>query len=78
MISISLGVINLFPFPVLDGGHLVLLTVEAIRGKPMSKKVEMVINNIGAVALITLMVFIILNDVINWGARVDFLKQLSN
>ncbi|MCP4049930.1 MAG: RIP metalloprotease RseP [bacterium] len=76
MISISLGVINLFPFPVLDGGHVVLLGIEAVRKKRLSKKLETMVNNTGASILIALMLFIIVNDVINWKDRIVFLKKI--
>jgi regulator of sigma E protease len=76
MISISLGVINLFPFPVLDGGHLVFLGIEAIRRKPVSQKVEILISNIGAAILITLMVLVVFNDIRFWQFRSDFFKSL--
>ncbi|MEK9726731.1 MAG: RIP metalloprotease RseP [Candidatus Margulisiibacteriota bacterium] len=76
-ISISLGVINLLPFPVLDGGHLMFLLIETLRGKPLSKNVETFINNSAAIALITLMIFIVFNDVISWNDRVNLLKELN-
>lgn len=76
MISISLGVINLFPFPVLDGGHLVFLGIEAIRRKPVSQKVEILISNVGAAILITLMVLVVFNDIRFWQFRSDFFKSL--
>jgi regulator of sigma E protease len=76
-ISISLGVINLFPFPVLDGGHLLFLLIETLRGKPLSKNVEMVINNTAAFILIGLMMFIVFNDVISWNDRVNLIKEMN-
>ncbi len=76
-ISISLGVINLFPFPVLDGGHLLFLLIETLRGKPLSKNVETAINNTAAIVLITLMVFIVFNDVMSWNDRVNLLKEMK-
>lgn len=78
VISISLGVINLFPFPVLDGGHILLLCIEWLIRKPLNKKVETIVNNTGAAVLITLMVLIVANDIFNWGARVALLKKLTN
>ncbi|MFC1752060.1 RIP metalloprotease RseP [Thermoproteota archaeon] len=78
MISISLGVINLFPIPVLDGGHVVMILIEAVRGKRVTKKWETLVNNTGAMVLITLMVLIVFNDIIHWSDRVLFLKSLGN
>ena len=76
MISISLGVINLFPFPVLDGGHIIMLVIEAIRGKSLNQKWFVLINNIGAAALISLMVFIIVNDIRFWQDRINLFKSI--
>lgn len=75
MISISLGVFNLFPFPVLDGGHLVLLGIELVRGKPLSEKTTARIQQFGTVVLIVLMVLILFNDVSQWHARWKLLGQ---
>ena len=75
MISISLGVINLFPFPVLDGGHMVFLTLEAILRKPVSKKIEGYVNQAGALLLLSLMAFILFNDVKNWKSRSSLLNN---
>ncbi len=77
LISISLGVANLFPFPVLDGGHILFLAIEAVRGKRLSKKTETFIYNVSAAILIGLMVIIVVNDVLNWQGRVNLLNQLS-
>jgi regulator of sigma E protease len=76
LITISLGVINLFPFPVLDGGHLFFLGLEKLRGKPVSKRVEEVINGIGVVFLLILMMLILFNDIFFWKDRVDLLDKL--
>ena len=76
-ISISLGVINLFPFPVLDGGHLLFLLIETLRGKPLSKKAEAFINNAATFVLIGLMITIIFNDVINWNDRINLIKEMN-
>ena len=63
LLSISLGVLNLLPIPVLDGGQLTLLGIEAIRGKPLSEKSENFIYTGGAVMVGALMIFAIFNDV---------------
>jgi regulator of sigma E protease len=76
-ISISLGIVNLLPIPVLDGGHLLFLGIETFRKKRLSKKAEEIIGNAGAALLISLMVFIIFNDIINWNDRVSFLRNLT-
>ena len=63
LLSISLGVLNLLPIPVLDGGQLTLLGIEALRGKPLSEKSENYIYTSGAVLVGALMIFAIFNDV---------------
>ncbi|MHB8845581.1 MAG: RIP metalloprotease RseP [Nitrospirota bacterium] len=62
-ISLSLGMLNLLPIPVLDGGMLLFLAIEAIRKKPLSQKVMEVSQSIGAALLITLIVVVSYNDV---------------
>jgi regulator of sigma E protease len=62
-ISLSLGILNLLPIPVLDGGLLVFLTIEALRGKPLSQKVMGVAQSVGAALLITLIAVVSYNDV---------------
>ncbi|MBR3673236.1 MAG: site-2 protease family protein [Clostridia bacterium] len=64
IISLSLGVTNLLPFPPLDGGKVVLLIIEAIRKKPLSQKVEVAIQSVGFLALITLSIFVTYNDIL--------------
>ena len=63
LLSISLGVLNLLPIPVLDGGQLVMLGVEAVRGSPMPERVENLFFMFGWVAVGFLMIFAIFNDI---------------
>ena len=63
LLSISLGVLNLLPIPVLDGGQLTLLGIEALRGKPLTEKTENIIYTGGALMVGALMIFAIFNDV---------------
>jgi regulator of sigma E protease len=63
LLSISLAVLNLLPIPVLDGGQLTLLGLEALRGKPLSEKVENYIYSGGAILVGMLMIFAVFNDV---------------
>jgi len=63
-LSINLGIINLLPIPMLDGGHLVIYLVEAIRGRPISLKTLELILKIGIVILIALMIAVFYNDII--------------
>lgn len=62
LISVNLGIINLFPLPVLDGGHLIFLLIEKIKGSPVSERVQDFSFRIGAMALILLMGLALFND----------------
>ena len=62
-ISISLGLFNLFPIPLLDGGHIALNTIEGMRGKEFNKKTLETTFRIGIVVIGTLMAFTIINDI---------------
>lgn len=64
VISVSLGVTNLLPFPPLDGGKIFLLIIEAIRRKPLKQDTEMGIQMLGFIFLIGLSIFVTYNDVI--------------
>ncbi len=63
LLSVNLGVINLFPVPILDGGHLMFLGIEAIQGKPLSMRKREIAQQIGLFMLIALMVFVFYNDI---------------
>ena len=66
-ISISLGLINLFPIPMLDGGHLMFYTFEKILGRPLSQKTQEGFFRIGMILLLTLMFFTTFNDLKDLG-----------
>jgi regulator of sigma E protease len=63
LISISLGVLNLLPVPLLDGGHLMYYLVEIIKGKPVSEKALQIGQHVGIALLCILMAFAIYNDI---------------
>ena len=65
LISINLGVMNLLPFPALDGGRILLLLIEAIRRKPLNPKVEAALNGAGLILLMGLTAVITFKDIIN-------------
>ncbi len=65
MISANLGVMNLLPFPALDGGRLVFILIEAIFRKPVPKEKEAMVHMIGMALLMALMVFVLFNDIRN-------------
>ncbi len=62
LISVNLGIINLFPLPVLDGGHLLFLLIEKIKGTPVSEQVQEYFYRIGAMLLVVLMGLALFND----------------
>lgn len=64
VISVSLGITNLLPFPPLDGGKIFLLLIEAVRKKPLKQKTEIGIQMVGFVLLIGLSVFVTYNDIV--------------
>jgi regulator of sigma E protease len=68
VLSINLGIINLLPIPVLDGGHLLFCLIEAVSRKPVNLKVREVAHQVGFFVLILIMIFVIYNDI----ARVLF------
>jgi regulator of sigma E protease len=65
LLSLSLAIINILPFPVLDGGHLIIILIEGITRKEIPVKVKVAIQNTGFVILLLLMAFIIYNDILN-------------
>ncbi len=64
IININLGILNLLPIPILDGGHIVFLGIEAIRRKPLNEKVIAVAQRVGLAIILLIMAFAIYNDVI--------------
>ncbi len=64
MISISLGILNLMPIPILDGGLILFLIIEAIRKRPLTRKTMEIAQSIGAAVLITLIAVVSYNDVV--------------
>jgi len=69
LISTSIGLLNLFPIPVLDGGHLVFFFFEAIRGRPLPERIQDVGFRIGMTLVLTLMLVANGNDLIHYGGR---------
>ena len=65
LLSLSLAILNIMPFPVLDGGHLVMILIEAAIKREIPIKIKMAIQNTGLVLLLLLMAFIIYNDIIS-------------
>ena len=75
VLSINLGLINLFPIPILDGGHLLFFAVEAIRGRPLGPQAQEYGFRFGLILVLILMVFVTWNDLVQ--LRVfEFIKEL--
>ncbi len=66
IISINLGILNLFPIPILDGGHVVFMSIEAIRRKPLKTKTIEIAQKAGLFVILGIMVFALYNDVIRF------------
>jgi regulator of sigma E protease len=73
LVSVSLGVMNLLPIPVLDGGHLLFFALEAIKGAPIAEKVQLCFQQIGMVLLMSLMTLAVFLDI---EQRLDYIKHL--
>jgi regulator of sigma E protease len=66
LLSVNLAVLNLLPIPVLDGGHLLFLGVEAVRGRALSMQQRLRLSQVGFVVILAIMVFAIGNDLLRW------------
>ena len=64
MLSVSIGLLNLFPVPLLDGGHLLFYAIEATRGRPLSERAQEIGFRIGFALVVMLMIFTVFNDTI--------------
>jgi len=75
-INLAIAIFNLLPIPVLDGGHILFLALEKIRGKRLDPKAEQIITNIALACLVTMVVYVSWNDIIrNWGdALLKFIR----
>ena len=66
LISVNLGILNLLPVPVLDGGHILFFSIEAVIGRPVSLKTREIAQQIGIFLLMMLMVFVFYNDIMRF------------
>lgn len=66
LLSVSLAIFNLLPLPVLDGGHIILLAIEKIRGRALGLKAERIVTQIGVSFIVTLALFATYNDILNF------------
>jgi regulator of sigma E protease len=65
VLSVSIGLLNLFPVPLLDGGHLLFYAIEAVRGKPLSERAQELGFRIGFAIVVMLMIFATFNDILH-------------
>ena len=65
VLSVSIGLLNLFPIPLLDGGHLLFYAIEATRGRPLSERAQEVGFRIGLAIVVMLMIFATFNDIVH-------------
>jgi regulator of sigma E protease len=65
VLSVSIGLLNLFPIPLLDGGHLLFYGIEAVRGRPLSERAQEVGFRIGLAIVVMLMIFATFNDIVH-------------
>jgi regulator of sigma E protease len=65
MLSMTLAIINILPFPALDGGHFIFLLYEAVFRRPVSYKVQVVVQNVGIIILMLFMVYVVYNDILH-------------
>lgn len=69
VLSINLAVINFIPFPALDGGRVLFLLIEKLRGKPVNARIEAVVHNLGFALLMTLVILITYRDLVRFGGE---------
>lgn len=64
LLSINVGIMNLIPFPAFDGGRILFLIIEKIKGKPVKAETENLIHNIGFFLLLALLIYVTFNDIL--------------
>jgi len=69
LVSVNLGILNLLPIPILDGGHLFFFSMEALRRRPLEQKTQEILQQIGLIILASLMIFVFYNDIVRLFAR---------
>ena len=63
-LSINLAILNILPIPVLDGGQLTFILIEKLKGKPLSLKQRMIMQQVGMAFLLVLIIFVTVNDIL--------------
>ena len=70
LLSLNLALINILPFPALDGGRILFLIIEKIRGRALDQKLEALIHNIGFAVLMLLILLVTYRDLVRWGGKI--------
>jgi len=70
ILSINLGIVNILPFPALDGGRILFVLLEKIKGKPVNERAEQIAHTVGFSLLIALMVFVTYQDILRYGMQI--------
>lgn len=70
LLSLNLALINILPFPALDGGRLIFLVIEKVRGKMVNQKIEALVHNIGLAILMLLIILVTYHDLARWGGKI--------
>jgi regulator of sigma E protease len=70
LLSLNLGIINILPIPALDGGRLLFVLIERIRGKKINQKIENTIHSIGFAFLMILVLLVTYRDIVRWGGQI--------
>lgn len=74
LLSLNLAIINVLPFPALDGGRFLFLLIEKIKGRPVSQKVESFVHNLGFILLLILVVFVTYQDIFRFKEKFPLIK----
>jgi regulator of sigma E protease len=78
IISINLGILNLLPIPVLDGGQILLFTIEGVKRSPVSLRTREVFQQVGIAVIVMLMGFAFWNDFSRyWGKFIDYVRETA-
>lgn len=72
ILSVNLAILNLIPFPALDGGRVLFVALEKLKGRPVSPRIEAAFHHIGFILLITLMIFVTYQDFARYGSQILF------
>ena len=78
VLSVSIGLLNLFPVPLLDGGHLLFYSVEVVRGRPLSERAQEMGFRVGLALVLMLMIFATYNDILHLAAFVTVLAGVAD